>query len=217
MKKASYWFVVIFSCLALHAETTLKTSEIAPRLYVTSNYGLRAQIPPNLRYCPLPEGWVGSDHGTVLFLEPPSECIPSAAYPSIIRPTPEFVPAIYIEYEHSVEIDRGNGKSSLPGNTSEVMQQYCEKSDRQIPSGLRLLRRQAVGCRHEEAGLVDIKLGALYWSNQEELFVTLHTTRQRLSQDLLIFAKVASGISECKPDWDKSKRAVPPCPHAPWW
>ena len=80
-----------------------------------------------------------------------------------------------------------------------------------------LLGKPAVGCRHDERDRVDIALAALYWSGGEGVIVTLSTTRKRLSRDLPLLANVASAISECKPDWDKSKRVVRACPDAPWW
>jgi hypothetical protein len=209
---------LMIPCAGVEGQTELFAPQPAPRLYVTSNYGLIAKIPNGLTYCRLPEGWVGSDHGTVLFLKPPSGCIPSHSYPSSSRPTTEFAPAIDLYYEHNVaEIDRGKGESSPPRTSAEYAQQSCDKPYLRIPPGLKLLGKPAVGCRRDDGDRVDIALAALYWSGNEGLIVTLSTTRGRLSHDLPMLAKVASAISVCKPNWDKSKRALPTCPDAPWW
>lgn len=205
-------------CVGMEPQTDLFPPQPAPRLYVTNNYGLIAKIPAGLTYCRLPEGWVGSDHGTVLFLEPPSSCIPSHSYPSSDRPTPEFVPAIYLYYEHNVaDVDRGHGDSSPPRTSAEYADQSCEKPYRKIPPGFTLLGRSATGCRHNAGDRVEIALLALYWSGSEGVIVTLSTTRERLSRDLPMLRKVTSAISVCKPAWDKSTRPVPACPGAPWW
>lgn len=180
----------------------------APPLYVTNNYGLMAEIPRGLTYCPLPDAWVGSDHGTVLFLEPPSACIPSQSYPSSSRPTTEFAPAIALYYAYN---------SAEVGTSTEYARQSSDKPCLRIPPSLMLLGRPAVGCRHDEGDRVDIVLAALYWSGGAGVVVTLSTTRKRLSRDLPVLSKVASVISVCKPDWDKSKRDVRACPAAPWW
>ena|SRR5215472_294217 len=73
-------FCVLLALMNLYGHVKAQTQPPlpAPGLYVTSNYGLMAKIPKGLTYCPLPEGWEGSDHGTVLFIEPPSGCIPSS-------------------------------------------------------------------------------------------------------------------------------------------
>jgi hypothetical protein len=214
----SVLLAVMILPLDVDAQTGLVPPQPAPHIYVTSNYGLMAKIPSGLTYCQLPEGWTGSDHGTVLFLEPPSGCIPSQSYPSSDRPTPEFVPAIHLYYEHNVaEINRGKGESSPPRTSAEFARQSCDRPYLKIPSGLNLLGRPAIGCRHDEGDRVDIAMAALYWSGNEGVIVSLSTTRKRLIHDLPMLAKMASAISVCKPDWDKSKRTIPACPDAPWW
>jgi hypothetical protein len=214
-----FWLLVVIVLGAgVEAQTDSFLPEATPRLYVTNNYGLMAKIPKGLTYCRLPEGWSGSDHGTVLFLEPPPACIPSHAYASSSRPTTEFAPAIYLYYEHNVaEIDRGSGESSPPRTSAEYARQSCDRPYLRIPPGLRLLGRPAVGCRHDDGDRVEIALAALYWSRDEGVIVTLSTTRKRLPQDLPMLAKVAGAVSVCRPNWDRSKRLVPACPDAPWW
>lgn len=209
---------VLLWCTVAAAQAALEQPQPAPKVYVTDNYGLIATIPRGLTYCRLPEGWSGSDHGTVLFLEPPTGCIPSRAYASSSRPTPEFVPAIYLYYEYNVaEIDRGNGKSSPPRTSAEYTQLSCEKPFSRVPSGLKLLGKPASGCRHDGGDRTELSLAALYNSGHNGVIVTLSTTGERFSQDLHTLSELASAISECKPSWDKQKSGRPPCPHAPWW
>jgi hypothetical protein len=203
----AFCVLLAFMNLYGHVKAQTEAPQPAPGLYVTSNYGLMAKIPKGLTYCPLPEGWEGSDHGTVLFLEPPAGCIPSSAYASSSRPTTNFAPAISLFYEHN----------SAEVNRTEYVRESCDKPRLKIPPGLMLLGKPALGCRHDDGDRVEIALAALYWSRGEGVIVTLLTTRKRLSRDLPFLAKVASAISECKPDWDKSKRVVRACPDAPWW
>jgi len=176
------------------------------------------KVPQGLRYCPLPEGWTGSDHGTALFLEAPSGCIPSRAYASSSRPTPEFVPAIYLYYAYNVvEIERGNGQSSPPRTSAEYAQRYCKKPFLPVPPGLTLLGKPALGCRHDDGDRVEISLKAVFDGGESGMDVTLSTTRQRLARDLRVLSSVASEISECQPSWDKKKHERPACPQTGSW
>src|SRR5687767_6170802 len=56
----------------------------APRQYMTGMYGLTFAVPDGATYCPLPEDWIGSDHGTTIFLERPGAC-GGSGYPSSSR------------------------------------------------------------------------------------------------------------------------------------
>ena len=62
----------------------LAAALVAPPVYVSPNYNLSFRSPPGAYYCPLPKGWVGSDHGTILFLQRPARC-GGAGYPSSSR------------------------------------------------------------------------------------------------------------------------------------
>jgi hypothetical protein len=210
--------VFMMLCAGMEVQDEPFPAQPTPQLYVTTNYGLMAKIPNGLTYCRLPDGWTGSDHGTVLVLDPPSGCIPSHSYPSSDRPTPEFVPAISLYYEHNVaDIERANGDSSPPRTSAEYVKQSCEKPYARIPAGLTLLGRPGVGCRRDDGDRVEIAMAALFWSGREGVIVTLSTTLERLSRDSHMLARVTSGLSVCKPEWDKSTRRVPACPDAPWW
>jgi hypothetical protein len=60
--------------IAAFAAALAAASLPAPPIYVTNTHGLTFRPPAGASYCPLPDGWVGSDHGTVLFLRPPEAC-----------------------------------------------------------------------------------------------------------------------------------------------
>jgi hypothetical protein len=208
--------LMLSACLA--AQTELLLPQPTPELYVTDNYGLMLKVPRGLIYCRLPEGWSGSDHGTVFFLVTPSGCIPSQAYPSSSRPTPEFVPAIYLYYGHNVaEVERGKGRSSPPQTSAEYAQLSCKKPFLPLPPGLTLLGKPAIGCRHDDGNKAEVSLKALFDDKENGMDLTLSTTRQRLAQDLPMLAKVAQAITECQPSWNKKKLGRPACPKAPWW
>jgi hypothetical protein len=78
--------------------------------YATGNYGLTFEPPDHATYCPLPDDWVGSDHGTVVFLEPPRACY-GAGYPSSARGfEPADVPRIEIFYGYDLSEDEDEAK-----------------------------------------------------------------------------------------------------------
>lgn len=54
----------------------------APRIYRSSDKNLTFPSPAGSFYCPLPDDWIGSDHGTVVFLTPPDRCGGGGGYAS---------------------------------------------------------------------------------------------------------------------------------------
>src|SRR5271156_6676533 len=74
----------------------------APSLYVTENYALTFRTPPHTTICALPDSWVGSDHGTVIFLAPPRSC-GRPGFPSSSRGFRGNVPRIEVYYAYRVE------------------------------------------------------------------------------------------------------------------
>jgi hypothetical protein len=85
----AYWFPCAVAALLIgsfaYGETLSAHPLPVPALYVTKNYGLMVRVPPRRTYCPLPADWVGSDHGTTVFLVPPADCAATAGYPSTAR------------------------------------------------------------------------------------------------------------------------------------
>lgn len=191
-----------------------------PRVYVTENHGLMATFPPGLTYCPLPRDWVGSDHGTAVYLVPPTGCGASDAYASSSRAPESLVPTIGLFYEYNVvEISHKSGQFSPPRTPSEALKIYCSEPHTRAPSGITLLGVPAVGCLIEHGRSVEVSVVALYSVENETpgpadhvLIVSLTTTRDRLSDDLRVLNEISQDISVCTPDWARGTKGRSPCP-----
>ena len=203
----------------------------APPIFASVNYGIEAQIPHGLAYCPKAKNWEGSDHGTEVYLAPPRACIPDGGYPSSSRSSVGDVPTITIFYGYNLaEIESGD-YSGPPRTDAELFKSIdslgCEGPGRSpLPAGLRLLGRTPVGCRTDRWGKVILKAEAVYdiYSAHEEgqapdgeLELALATTRQRFDQDLKVFAAILSNISLCTPDGTKPIRGRKSCPQERWF
>lgn len=194
----------------------------APPVYVTEKHGVMASFPPGLTYCPLPKDWVGSDHGTEVYLVPPAGCRALRSYPSSGRYPGSHVRTISLYYGYNVvEIRPG----SPPRTRREALQINCGEPYAPLPAGIQLLGFAAVGCLIENRGSVEVLVVALYnleGAQQEapdhELVVSLMTTRNRLADDLRVFKAIARDIRVCTPDWAKEVVGRSPCPlGVGWW
>jgi hypothetical protein len=208
-----------FLCLSLTAALLFTHAAVAteprpaPRLYVTGNHGVRVQVPDGLYYCPLPEGWVGSDHGTTLFLVAPGDCEAGGT------------PAISIFYAFNVvERDHGDGDERPPRTDAELRRDECPAGGGMV-TGLRLLGHSVPGCSVRDGSRVTISANAVYslergWRGPDRtLAVTLSTSTKRLSADLVTFRRLLAGISICTPNRTRSKTGRPGCHEWPgsWW
>ncbi len=172
----------------------------APPVFVTSIYGLTFKTPLGSFYCPLPDDWVGSDHGTVVFLESPGGC-GGAGYPSSSRGFERNVPRIEIFYAYWM----GEDEPSPPP---------CSKAGRtQLFSTPRPL------CRDDQDGWVTITVSARYLADiPAKVNVTLVTEPSRLDQDIRKLIRLTSSMQPCSSVWtsDKGKKSVvgsgPRCP-----
>jgi hypothetical protein len=205
-----------FSGVACADASTAAVPQPTPRLFLTQNYGIVARLPTGLTYCPLPADWVGSDHGSIMYLVPPSAC------PEIGEMAK--APSIVIYYVFNAA-DRPNADRP-PFTATELAEDLCRSPNLPIPSGLVLLRRAGIGCRHDDAGWVEIELLALFNPERPRadeapgsiLIVSLRTTRSRLAQDLPVFAALAATVRACTPWWSRpvpGERACPP--GNSWW
>jgi hypothetical protein len=171
----------------------------APALYVTHNHGLAIAIPPGLTYCPLPNDWVGSDHGVELYLGRPAQCL-GAGYASSGRGVTPETPTISIYYEY-------------------VTSDYVERRPclRRL-GGLTLFGRRQRGCERRDGDWVTVDVGSRYsyGDSPEELALTLRTNPERLARDLPVFAALARGAKVCLPHW-AAGHTPPPCPDAQWF
>jgi hypothetical protein len=195
-------------------------------VFVTQQYGLIADLPPGLTYCPLPADWVGSDHGTQVYLVPPDRCGEVRGYASSARIPASFVPAIAIFYSRNVaDIHRADREDSPPETNTELADQMCGDVYAPLPPGIVLLGTPAAGCRADQDGVATIQAMALYANadspaNKPDhiLIVSLETTSDRLRADLPIFSRIAAGIRVCNPSWSKANLSREPCPEgANWW
>ena len=157
---------------------------LAPSVYVTSNYALTFRSPPGAFYCPLPDDWVGSDHGTTLLLIQPTAC-GEVGYPSSGRAfTPESTPRIEVYYGYWDAED-----ALAPGPCRQVGTASLMGGDQPL-------------CRTDAEGFVVVKVTAHYEADiPAELDLTLVTTPARLARDLAAFRAMAGTARACAAAW----------------
>ncbi len=155
-------------------------------VFVSPSYALMFIAPPNLTYCPLPEGWTGSDHGTILFLVSPRSC-GDAGYPSMARGfEPPTVPRIEVEYER--------WDDSFPSPS-------CRRVGR-----IRFLGHLHDLCRSQWRGMAVREVTGLYVADdQTEAIVTLITFPSRLSRDLTVLRALAASTHPCAIPWQDAQ------------
>lgn len=153
----------------------------APRIYVTPNYALTFRAPARSTYCPLAPDWVGSDHGTTIFLSPPAACGTSNGYASSGRVyTPETTPRIDVYYGYWTE---------------EAPPERCDS-----PAGrVRFLGRSRFVCQTRSGGLIADKVYGRYEADSPaEAYLTLVTTKDRYKQDFAAFVAMAGSLRPCR-------------------
>jgi hypothetical protein len=178
----------------------------APAVYATANYALTFRTPRGTTYCPLPRGWVGSDHGTILFLESPRDC-GGAGYPSIGRGfTPAYAARIEVYYGYSAADD----PPSWPP---------CSKA-----GSLVLLGGGQQLCRTDEGGMVSLTATAPYSaSSAAEAVLTLRSRPARLAGDLAVLRRFAAALRTCTAAWPgrhgrrETFGSGPPCARSGWF
>jgi hypothetical protein len=185
-----------------------------------------ASFPPGLTYCPLPRDWIGSDHGTEVYLVPPAACGLSTAYQSSDRFLESRVPTIGLFYAFNVtEIEHKSGLYSPPRTSREVLAIYCTEPHTRAPDGIHLLGVPAAGCLIEHGRSVEVRVAGVYSAAgatgelpDHVLIVSLTTTKGRLGKDLGVFKMVAGGIHVCTPHGAPEVTGQHPCPPGvTWW
>lgn len=151
-----------------------------PSVYASHIYVISFRPPPGATYCPLPAGWIGSDHGTTIFLERPRRCGDDAGYPSTSRSfTPGYVARIDLFYVYQMP--------DPPPPTR------CRPIGR-----LAFLGRSRPICRSDEAGMISLSVEAPYRADiAAEAILTLRTRSARLARDLATFRQVAASVRTC--------------------
>lgn len=181
-----FWLAMTVAA-AFHGSAWAGVSKPAPAAYATPNYALTFAIPRGLSYCPMPADWVGSDHGTTLFLKPPADC-GGAGYPS-------------------------SGRSFAPANTPRIDVFYAWWSAEddgpfprhpcQRPLGhVRAFGRPYPLCPVRRDGLVGAELHANYRVSSPgdaEAIFTLLTTPEALPRDLARFKRLVGSARGCRP------------------
>jgi hypothetical protein len=163
-----------------------------PPIFSTEIKGLTFHSPPGSTYCPLPDAWEGSDHGTVLFLSPPSSCY-GAGYPSSARGfEPEKTPRIEVYYDYWM----GDDAETPPP---------CHKM------GVAWLFSKPVPlCRNMDHGMVVVSVWSRYMADiAAEVSLTLVTTPQREASDIKAFVAMVDTVRTCSAEWsdsDKTKK-----------
>ena len=179
-----------------------------PGAFVSQQYGLTLRTPAGGSYCALPEDWVGSDHGTVIFLVAPRRCF-GAGYPSSGRGFDGDVPRIEVFYGYDLE-DGDQVRPSPP----------CRAIGRAafLGQGRKL-------CRTRHRRDIEVSVEAKYQADEAaKAILTLVTTSGRLQADLARFRTLLGSARTCTATWreDPGGRSFTtghgaPCPAAARW
>ena len=162
----------------------------APPVYATANHGLTFRTLPGMTYCPLPTGWVGSDHGTILFLDRPRRC-GGAGYPSGSRDFEPEVARIEVYYGYAFE--------------------EASRRPRCAGARLRFFGAWRRLCTERQGGMIRASLHATYGSGREA-DLALVTRQARLATDLRIFRRLAATVRSCSGEGPGTR-----CPRVPWF
>jgi len=197
--------LALAAMLALQDPASIQAKP-APPTYSTPNYALTFHTPSGSSYCPLPADWVGSDHGTILFLSPPASC-GGAGFPSSSRGfLPPNLPRIEIFYSYWDE--------------DEQTKPSCNVVGRAI-----LLSKQRSLCKDSSDGMTTISITTHYEADSPaQLIITLVSAPNRLNRDLRSLVLLAYSVRTCSSHWKSSdgKKAFvigtgPTCPANTKW
>jgi hypothetical protein len=173
-----------------------------PTLYVTPNYDLTFRPPKGTWYCPLPDHWTGSDHGTVLFLARPAKCY-GAGFPSSSRGfDPPGLPRIDVYYGYDTSEDDDPAPTCHEVGT------------------LKLMGKSSPICRESDGGL---SARSTYSADSAaEVIISLYTTRERLEGDLATLRTLSATVKPCRSTWnERGQRRTygegEPCPNGKWF
>jgi hypothetical protein len=186
MAGRAHWTIIFATAVQIasfsaSAEDALPT----PQQFATAVHGLTFRTPVGASYCPLPADWIGSDHGTVVFLVKPHDC-GGAGYPSSSRWfAPESTPRIEIYYGYWL----GEEETPLP---------TCSLSP-----FVRLLGERRPLCTAKIGAMVQQEVAAKYLddSSASEVVVTLITTQERLAHDTAVFQSLLRSMRTCVSTW----------------
>jgi hypothetical protein len=203
---------MLIAALAVAASSPPVAAKLSPKAatgaFASANYAITFPSPAQTTYCPIPDNWTGSDHGTVIFLEPPRFC-QGVGYPSSSRGFEPNVPRFEVYY--GLDLDEDEGHPAIP---------KCKRV-----GTLTLLGAARPLCRSPGRKRVVISSRATYSSYAStELVLTLVTTSLRLDEDLSRFRAFAATVHTCKQvvrdEKGKASSAWgvgPECPKGDWY
>jgi hypothetical protein len=180
----------------------------APAQFATAQYGLTFHVPDGATYCPLPKDWVGSDHGTVIFLKRPKSC-GGAGYPSSGRGfDPAETPRFELFYAYWMGED-------------EPPEEPCHRIGH-----VTFLGKDRPICETRDGDVITRTVSARYFSDIEaKVYFSVVTNAERLSADVRAFRAAATTFRTCSAIWHDSSHKTkdfktghgPLCPQAARW
>jgi hypothetical protein len=165
--------------------------QLAPSRFATEQYNLTFSVPHGGTYCPLAEYWVGSDHGTTIFLERPRQCF-GAGYPSSSRGfEPENVARMDLYYSYWMAED-------------EPPDRPCHRV-----ASVKFLGAKRSVCEERHGSIVIRSVKARYLADIEaKAVLRLITRRDRLGKDMRILEAAAMSFRSCKTIWPSPKGSI---------
>jgi hypothetical protein len=169
------WFAIAVVAVVLSAPVP------APPVFVGGDYAITFRTPPHLTICRLPADWAGSNHGTVVFLEPPRTC-GGAGFPSSSRQfsgDPRRIEVFYAYWDADVSpglmtCRHTFGRAILFGRSRPICREMEGERERLSVSGRYTADTSA-------------------WAD-----VALVTSAQRLQRDLKTFRALAGSVKPCR-------------------
>lgn len=174
----------------------------APPIYRSADKNLTFPTPTGAYYCPKPEEWIGSDHGTVVFLTAPKAC-GGGGYASSERGALD-APNIQVYYGYVLDEE----VRPAPAPCEEIGRVVLLGSDRPL---CLTLRGAIVEVRAEAPYMADIKAEAVF---------NLVTDAARLETDLATFRDLLRRTSTCnRTDVDETDHTIdrPACAAEAVW
>jgi hypothetical protein len=193
----------VLAALMMAALEAASLPRPAPHAFVSTQYGLTFRSPVGSSYCALPGEWVGSDHGTVIFLAPPTQCH-GAGFPSSGRGFDGNPARIEVFYAYDVGAD---DDAQPPPSCHQV-------------GHVDFLGKVEPLCRTTSRHEVEVSVTAKYQADTSaEAILTLVTTPDRLEGDLKKFRGLLESARICTATWHDDKGGAPftmgsgpPCP-----
>lgn len=149
----------------------------APAAFKSARFGLTFKTPRKASYCPLRNGWKGSDNGTLLFLVPPSRCGAASGSSTNRAFAPNPLPMLSISYNY-VGMTR-------PTPCRAVGKMKAMGADRPV-------------CEVRRGGTVIRSVRATYIADiPSEVLVTLVSTPDRLGKDMDALRRVTGSLKAC--------------------